>query len=232
MKLSTRLYACAALVKPGNVVADIGCDHGYLSIYLIKNGISARVMAADLREQPLQAAIQNAEIAGVKEQIDFYLSDGLRELPQYAYQTVVCAGMGGDNIIEILDREKSVWREDCQLILQPQSAIHVLREYLYEQGFRILRERFARDGKFIYTIMEVFYGGGAPLAPGECFLPQGEIDREDPLYRAYLHRTKSRIEASVMGLKQAREQKPQRLGYYEAGYAALLRQEEQDEYSQ
>ena len=59
--LSNRLLACCGYVKPGDRVADVGCDHGYLGIYLLKNGIASAVIASDVREMPLQSAIRNAE---------------------------------------------------------------------------------------------------------------------------------------------------------------------------
>ena len=78
--LSNRLLACCGYVKPGDRVADVGCDHGYLGIYLLKNGIASAVIASDVREMPLQSAIRNAEKFGVKERMAFYLSDGIRDV--------------------------------------------------------------------------------------------------------------------------------------------------------
>ncbi len=80
MKLSSRLQACADLVRPGGTLADIGTDHGHLPIYLLKNNICTHVIAADLREKPLQFARQNASLYGVTEHIEFFLSDGLLDI--------------------------------------------------------------------------------------------------------------------------------------------------------
>ena len=71
--LSARLAACCNFIRPGDRVADIGCDHGYLGIYLLKNGIAASVIAADLREGPLQSAVKNSEKFGVRDKMTFYL---------------------------------------------------------------------------------------------------------------------------------------------------------------
>ena len=100
--LSNRLLACCGYVKPGDRVADVGCDHGYLGIYLLKNGIASAVIASDVREMPLQSAVRNAEKFGVKERMSFYLSDGIRDLPR-EFDCMVCAGMGADTMMSILD---------------------------------------------------------------------------------------------------------------------------------
>ncbi len=144
--LSHRLLACCRLIHPGDRVADIGCDHGYLGIYLLLNNVASQVIAADLREGPLSSAIANAEKYGVREKIRFYLSDGVKNIPR-DFDTMVCAGMGGDTIRLIL--EAAPWLKDpsYRLILQCQSHRPELRKYLYEQGFSITREILAKDSK-------------------------------------------------------------------------------------
>ena len=100
--LSTRLLACAAFVNTGDRVADIGCDHGYLSIHLLTSGIAKSCIASDVAEGPLQSAMRNARKFGVQENISFYLSDGVRNIPR-DFDSLVCAGMGGDTMIHILE---------------------------------------------------------------------------------------------------------------------------------
>ena len=81
LPLSTRLLACCQFVKPGDRVADIGCDHGYLGIYLLNKGIASYVLASDINEGPLQSAVRNSDKFGVRDKISFYLSDGVRNIP-------------------------------------------------------------------------------------------------------------------------------------------------------
>ena len=76
--ISNRLLLCAALVPPGSRVADIGTDHGYLAVHLLREGVCPFVTAADLREQPLQKARENAARFGVADRMQFLLSDGCR----------------------------------------------------------------------------------------------------------------------------------------------------------
>ncbi len=223
MKLTNRLLACASLVRPGNVAADIGTDHGYLPIYLLEQGICPRVLAADIREMPLEAAKRNVQRSGITSHIDFYLSDGLENLPVEQLQTVICAGMGGDCMIGILDRARVVWQPGYQFILQPQSSVSDLRKWLSEQHFSILRERLAQDGKFIYTVMEVVYGGDMKLTPGEQFLPLDRFDREDPLLEAYYDRVLDSLTMTVNGLSRAKQTLAEQNVYYQTALEQVRR---------
>ncbi len=227
MKLSNRLYACAGLVRPGSIAADVGTDHGHLPIYLLTQGICSRVIAGDLRPKPLQAARDNAAEAGVADQITFCLSDGLRSVPLEGVDTVICAGMGGDTIRSILLGTPEIWHPGVQFILQPQAAVAELRGFLSEHGFRIRQEIFAQDGTFVYTVMEVFYGDAVPIPPDQRHIPQGVSDRQSPLYRAYMRRIRSGLEKTIRGLEQATaEPNPQRLEYYRASLRAVEELEE------
>lgn len=226
MKLSSRLSACADFVIPGNVVVDVGTDHGHLPIYLLEQGISPRVLAADLREKPLQFARENALACGIGENISFYLSDGLLDIPRGDFRTVICAGMGGETIANILEGAKDIWDPAYQFILQPQSAPYELREYLGRNGFRILGERLARDGRFVYTVMNVIWGDGVPLEPGQCFRPQGTVARDDQLYRDHITRVIKNLSMTVQGLQKAAERDEDKLARYELALKELLELEE------
>ena len=170
LPISDRLLACCAFVNPGDRIADVGCDHGYLSIHLLTNGIAASAIASDLREGPLQSARDNAAKFGVHEKIEFCLSDGVQNIPR-DFDTLVCAGMGAHTMISIL--ESAPWLQDSRyrMILQCQIKTPMLRQYLTEHGWSIAREAVLRDGKFLYTVMEVIFDPQAPrLTPGQCYI--------------------------------------------------------------
>ncbi len=168
--LSPRLLACCDFIRPGDRVADVGCDHGYLGIYLLSKGIAGKVIASDINEAPLQSAVINSEKFGVRDKISFYLSDGVRNIPR-DFDALVCAGMGGDTMISILQAAPWLKSSQYRLILQCQSKTPVLRQYLSEQGWRIDRETALKDGKFLYTVMEVIWQPEQRLTPGECYFP-------------------------------------------------------------
>ena len=165
--LSQRLEAACRFVHPGDRVADIGCDHGYLGIHLLKNNIASFVYASDINEGPLNAAVFNSEKYGVRDKMQFFLSDGVRNIPR-DFDALVCCGMGGDTMISIL--EAAPWLKDSKyrLILQCQSKRPELRRYLSQNGWFIQEETVLKDGKFLYTIMEVVYFPGMELTAGGC----------------------------------------------------------------
>ena len=165
--ISDRLLACCRFVKPGDRVADIGCDHGYLGIYLLKNEIASHVIATDINEGPLNAAVFNSEKYGVRDRVQFFLSDGVRNIPR-DFDTLVCAGMGGDTMISILEAAPWLKCDQYRLILQCQSKRPELRRYLSENGWFIREESVLKDGKFLYTVMEVIWLPGMELTPGGC----------------------------------------------------------------
>ena len=170
LPISDRLLACCAFVRPGDRIADVGCDHGYLSIHLLTHGIASSAIASDLREGPLQSARDNAAKFGVREKIEFCLSDGVQNIP-WDFDTLVCAGMGAHTMISIL--ESAPWLRDSRyrMILQCQIKTPMLRQYLTEQGWHIQQEAVLRDGKFLYTVMEVVFDPTmARLTPGQCYI--------------------------------------------------------------
>lgn len=174
--ISDRLLACCGFVARGDRVADIGTDHGYLGIYLLTNCIARSVIAADINPQPLDAARRNARKFHVDSAMEFCLSDGAKDIPR-DFNTMVCAGMGGDTIVSIL--AGSPWLKDAKyrLILQCQSKTPMLRRYLSEQGWRITGETVLRDGKFLYTIMEVYWEPEYPrLTVGEWYFPPALLE--------------------------------------------------------
>ena len=176
LPLSSRLQVCAGFVARGDRVADIGCDHGYLSIYLLKNDIARSVIASDINEGPLHSAMRNARKFGVHENISFYLSDGARNIPR-DFDTLVCAGMGGDTMVHILENAPWLRNEQYRLVLQCQSKTPLLRRYLSENGWRITEESVLRDGKFLYTVMEVYFQPDYPrLEVGEWYFPPALLE--------------------------------------------------------
>jgi len=200
--LSKRLIACCNFISPGDRVADIGCDHGYLGIYLLTQGIAASVIAADVNEGPLQSAKRNAAKFGVRDKMTFYLSDGVRNIPR-EFDVMVCAGMGADTMISILDAAPWLKSDSYRLILQCQSKTPMLRQYLSEKGWRIMEESVLRDGRFLYTVMEVEYRPEHPrLTVGEYYFPPALLENPAPELPEYYNRLLFSLRRAVTSQKE------------------------------
>ena len=202
--LSERLLACCNFVNRGDRVADVGCDHGYLGIYLLTNGIAKHVIESDVAEGPLQSAMRNAVKFGTKNKMTFHLSDGAKDIPR-DFDVMVCAGMGADTIMSILSA--APWLKDSKyrLILQCQSKRPELRQWLYDTGYRINRETLAKDGKFVYSIMEVVYDPGHGITPAETYITKQLLEDNHPLLPEYYERVKHGVELTVFGMKRAND---------------------------
>lgn len=225
--ISNRLLCCAELVRPGARVADVGCDHGYLGIYLLANHIASAVAAMDLREAPLEKARQNARRFGTSEQMSFAVCNGLDGLAAGEADTVICAGMGGETIALILDACQWTRDERVSLILQPQSGGNDLRRWLGENRFSILRERLVRDGGFLYFVMEARYGGGEPLSPGAQYVSPALLAGGGALLGEYFDRVIRGIQKAVDGIaRSSLETEQRRMGYYEQALREILEMRE------
>ena len=183
--LSHRLSACCNFISQGDRVADIGTDHGYLGIWLLQQGIARSVIAADIVPGPLSAAKRNAAKYCVSNQMEFCLSDGLQSVPR-DFDVMVCAGMGGDTMISILDAAPWLRNSKYRMVLQCQSKTPLLRRYLSDNGWRITEESTLKDGRFLYTVMEVYYQPDYPrLSPGECYFPPALLENPSQHTAAY-----------------------------------------------
>lgn len=155
VQLSKRLKALADMVSPGLTVADVGCDHGFVSIYLIQKGISPKVYAMDVRKGPLDRAKEHIAAYQLEKQIETRLSDGLTAMEPGEAEAMVCAGMGGPLMIKILTQGAKVVSQMEELILQPQSEIEEFRRFLRTTQFSIVEEKMIlEEGKF-YPMMRV-----------------------------------------------------------------------------
>jgi tRNA (adenine22-N1)-methyltransferase len=154
MQLSKRLQAVADLVTPGSRVADVGCDHAYIPIYLAENKISPHIIALDINQGPIDRAKDNIIKYGCQDRIETKKSDGLEKLNAGEADTILVAGMGGALTIRILTDKSWVLQTVRELVLQPQSEIHKVREMLHQHDYLITGENMVKeDGKY-YVMMK------------------------------------------------------------------------------
>lgn len=154
-ELSKRLQAVADLVTVRECVADIGTDHAYIPIYLTEHKKVKKAFAMDVNEGPLIRAEEHVREAGLKEQIKMRRSNGLEKLSPGEVEAVIIAGMGGGLVMRILTEGQAVVETLQECILQPQSEIAKVREFLLQNGYQIVQEEMVLDEGKYYPMMRV-----------------------------------------------------------------------------
>lgn len=235
-KLSERLSHLAALVSENVVLADVGTDHGYLPIYLIWTGRIGKAYAMDIGEGPLFRAKEHVEACGLGEYITLRLSDGVSALAPGEADSILIAGMGGGVTLHILTEGETVISAAKELILQPQSEIFRVREYLFQKGYRIDREDMVcEEGKY-YPMMHVdcraraAYGTEHSPRVRQIIYRYGEHllkNKNECLYQYLLHNIKTyeMIEKNLEGVQETeaiRKRREQVVAELDYARAALV----------
>ena len=210
-QLGGRLATCARLVRSGRPMADIGTDHAYLPIWLIKNSIVPRAVAADIRSGPLAAARKNAEKYGVTEQLALVLSDGLEALSPQDADDVVIAGMGGELMLRMVKETEWLKNPEKRLILQPMSSVPELREGLAESGVSVQEEIAAEDGGKVYSAFSVQYISTKPET--DTFYPYlGKLAPGTAAVRLYAEKVVRELKNRAVGAAcEGREREAEKL---------------------
>ena len=192
VKLSNRLLTVASFVTEGNVLADVGTDHGYIPIYLLQEKKIPRAIAMDINEGPLQRAKEHVAQYGLEGYIETRLSDGVDALKAGEADSILIAGMGGGLVMHILSDGEAVCRQAKELILQPQSELERVRAYLWTNGYVILDEDIVLEDDKFYPMMRVSYQGINDEISAEnmlfCRYGKGLLMRKHPILREYLVR--------------------------------------------
>lgn len=207
MELSTRLQMNADLIPECAGVGDIGCDHGYVSIYLAESRRCRRVIAMDVNPGPLRIAKKNIERAGLSDCIECRLSDGMEKLLPGEADTLLIAGMGGMLMCRILEEYPAVLEKVGTLILQPQSDLEQVRRCVHVLGYYIDEEAVCEDGgKYYFAIRAVRGDETAGYTEEEYrygrLLPQ----KKNRVYKEYLLREKKKKEHIRTQLKNKHTQ--------------------------
>ena len=221
MGLSLRMQRVADMVEPCERVADIGCDHGYVSIYLVEQGIADHVLAMDGRKGPLSRAEANIRQKQLQTRIECRLSDGLERLQPGEADTILLAGMGGPLMIDILTKGSNKRLGTETLIVQQQSDIPGVRRYLHRIGYEITAEDMLQeDGKY-YTVMKAKPSASATATDADTDKLWSEaeeqygkllLEKQSPVLKQYLEREERQLTQLQEQLNhQATEKANQRL---------------------
>ncbi len=202
MELSLRMEQVMTMTEACTVAADVGCDHGYVAIELIRRKIAVGVIAMDVRPGPLSRAQEHIEREHLTGQIRCRLSDGLEKLEPKEVEEIIIAGMGGPLMIRILENGRENLCQVQTLVLQPQSEIPEVRKYLHRNGWKITKEAMVKDEGKYYTVIQAKPGRETYERPleyqyGVCLLR----DRSG-IFEEYLKQEEKQYETICKRLEQ------------------------------
>ena len=209
MRLSERLERVVSFVRPCASAADIGTDHALVPVELVRRGIVKKALAMDVRPGPLSRAKEQISRAGLSDQIEPRLSDGLAALKPQEAETVIIAGMGGELIIRILTEGRHMWDSVAQWVLSPHSEVFKVRGWLLENGFSIEKEDMVcEDGKY-YVLMDVRRAGSGIESPARdaefvrLLYGDGLIRERNPVLAQYLKEEEQMLMEREASLRQS-----------------------------
>lgn len=183
-------------------VSDVGCDHAYLSLFLVLSGVADGAIASDVRKGPLDAAKANITQYGCDGKIETLLTDGLYGVEVYDPTDIVICGMGGETIMTILNEAPFVKAQGRRVILQPMTGIAELAIYLQMSGFRIYGERYALDEKKPYRIFGAVYDGAVrDISLIDALLGYPTFDEDVDAYLAFCRKTADGIAKKANGIR-------------------------------
>ncbi len=207
-----------------DAVADVGTDHAYIPVRLIKEARAKRVIATDMNEGPLSSARSNVDAEGVGDRVELRLGDGLSPLKECECDNIVIAGMGGELISTILKEGEAVAKSAKLLFLQPMNSQELLREYLIENGFEIVDEDIEVEGFKVYNLI-IAKAGKSEKVTDEFLLHLPEYLYNHPKFPKLLAKKKREFDKILTGLIRAKEKDTEKIEKYSLFMDRILKLE-------
>lgn len=219
LPISERLKMNASLVPAGVRLADVGCDHAYVSIWLTATKTVQGSIAMDVVPGPLARAKENVSLYGLENQIELRLSDGLEKLAPGEAGCILISGMGGPLMQQILSNRREIADTAECLVLQPQSELEEFRDFLHKMGYWITAEKMClEEGKYYFAMRAEKRPAGIDGEIPEYYLEKAElkslpaklvnkygpclIREHDGIWPDYIRREKEKREQIVKNLVQ------------------------------
>lgn len=187
MEISDRLKCIASMVEKCDSIADIGTDHAYLPIYLIKKQICRSAIASDINKGPVEKAQFNIAFENVKNSIECRLGPGFTTIKPKEVNVAIIAGMGGNLIRDIIEEDLQVFKSLDYLVLQPMQNPDILRKYIYESGFTVLDEDLCKEEYKYYEVLKIRYNNKPRVLSQEYYeVSKSLLEKKHPLIREYI----------------------------------------------
>lgn len=187
MVLSERLKAISCLIENVKSIVDVGTDHGYIPIYLVKNNLIDFAVASDINKGPVEKAKKNIQDYNLGNKIQTRLGGGLTTVKPDEVEAAVIAGMGGNLIRDILEDSKKVFKGLKYVVVQPVQNPEVLREHIYNSGYTIIDEIIVKDEDKYYEIMKIKYDNNKrEVDPIYYEVSEILLQKKDIMFKEYL----------------------------------------------
>ncbi|WP_431081523.1 tRNA (adenine(22)-N(1))-methyltransferase [Pseudomonas thivervalensis] len=208
--LSLRLERVAAHMPAGAHLADIGSDHAYLPVALLHRGVIATAVAGEVALTPFRAAERTVGENGLEQRISVRLANGLAAIePEDGITAVSLCGMGGETIRDILDSGKARLSGRERLILQPNGGEQLLRQWLMDNGYRILCEEVLRENRFYYEIIVAERGKPVTYSAEELYFGPLQMQARSPTFLAKWQRLLRQKQKTLASFAKARQAVPE-----------------------
>ena len=215
MEIKGRLKTIADMVPDCNVICDVGTDHAYIPIYLVKNKKCTKAIASDVREGPADLARRNIDKYRLSENIEVRVGNGLDTVSENEADVIIIAGMGGMLIKEILEEGFNKAKTSKALILQPMNAIEVVLEWIYRKGFEIHDKGLINEGHKIYNVIVAQWIGKAEEKDEiNYYLGEKLVEKKDPLLIEYIERKIKQFEIIINEMDKMQDKNKQKRNKY------------------
>ena len=207
--LSMRLERVAANVPAGARLADIGSDHAYLPVALMRRGAITAAVAGEVATTPFHAAQRTVRDNGLEQQVTVRLADGLAAVePQDGITAISLCGMGGETIRDILESGKVHLSGQERLILQPNGGEQPLRQWLMDNGYSIVSEELLQENRFYYEIIVAERTGPVLYSVEELYFGPLQMQARSPVFIAKWQRMLRQKHKTLASFEQARQAVP------------------------
>ncbi|PHN25178.1 MULTISPECIES: tRNA (adenine(22)-N(1))-methyltransferase [Pseudomonas] len=208
--LSRRLERVAAHVPAGARLADIGSDHGYLPVALMRRGSIAAAVAGEVALTPFRAAERTVRENDLDQLITVRMANGLAAIqPEDGITAISICGMGGETIRDILEEGKAYLTGEERLILQPNGGERPLRQWLMENGYCILSEEVLRENRFDYEVIVAERAGPVVYTAEELYFGPLQMKARSPAFLLKWRRMLRHKQQTLNHFARARQALPE-----------------------
>jgi tRNA (adenine22-N1)-methyltransferase len=205
-----RLERVAAHVPAGARLADIGSDHAYLPVALMRRGVIVAAVAGEVALTPFYSAERTVRENGLEQRITVRQANGLAAIEaEDGITAISLCGMGGETIRDILDSGKALLSGRERLILQPNGGEQPLRQWLMDNGYRILAEEVLRENRFDYEIIVAERSGPVTYSAEELYFGPQQMQARSPAFLLKWQRLLRLKQQTLSNFAKARQAVPE-----------------------